>query len=85
MSAGANYAYKALLFIDLFCCALLFRDPDVTISSETGLAMLRADPPRWARMLNWCLNKIQPGHCQMAILADIERAQRAIAYLQARP
>lgn len=79
-----GYGYKALLFIDLFFCALLFRDPDVTISSETGLAMQRAKPPLWAKLLNGFLNLIQPGHCQMAIVADIQRAQTAITYLQAK-
>ena len=84
MSLQQGYIYKILLFIDMFCCALVFRDPDVTISSETGLAMQRANPPRWAKLLNGILNKIQPGHCQMAIGADIQRAQMAIAYLTAK-
>jgi hypothetical protein len=79
-----DYVYKVLLFLDLFVCALVFRDPDVTISSETGLAMNRAKPPLWAKLLNGFLNAIQKGHCQMAIQADIVRAQTAIAYLQTK-
>ena len=84
MSKGANYAYKVLLFIDIFVCALVFRDPDVTISAETGLAMQRTTPPLWARALNAFLDFIQPGHCQMAIADDIIRAQTAIKYLQTK-
>lgn len=79
-----NYAYKVLLFLDIFVCALVFRDPDVTISAETGLAMQRAKPPLWAKMLNWFLNKIQTNHCALAINDDIRRAQTAIKYLQTR-
>jgi hypothetical protein len=77
-----NYLVKALLGLDVFVCVLLFRDPDVTISSETGLAMQRAKPPLWAKLLNGFLNFIQPNHCQLAIAQDIVRAQTAIQYLQ---
>lgn len=81
MSKGANYVYKVLLFLDLFISALCFRDPDVTISAETGLAMKRPKPPLWAKLLNGFLNLIRKGHCARAINDDIERAKAAIAYL----
>lgn len=84
MSIRQGYVYKVLLFIDLFACALLFRDPDVTISAETGLAMQRAKPPLWARALNAFLNAIQKDHCANAVLDDIARAETAIAYLRTR-
>jgi hypothetical protein len=77
-----NYLYKILLFLDLFISALAFRDPDVTISAETGLAMQRAKPPLWAKLLNGFLNLIQKDHCHLAIQDDIERAQTAIEYLR---
>ncbi len=79
-----NYAYKALLFLDIFICSLLFRDPDVTISAETGLAMQRAQPPLWAELLNDFLNLIHKGHCAQAIIDDIARAKTAIAYLKTK-
>lgn len=79
-----NYLYKVLLFIDIFLCALIFRDPDVTISAETGLAMQRAKPPLWAKSLNWILDKIQTNHCALAINDDILRAQTAIDYLRTK-
>lgn len=80
-----NYLYKVLLFLDLFISALCFRDPDVTISAETGLAMLKPNPPLWAKMLNGVLNLIRKGHCAQAIQDDIERAKNAIAYLTRSP
>jgi len=79
-----NYLYKLLLFIDIFLCAVFFRDPDITISAETGLAMQRAKPPAWAKALNWFLDKIQKGHCAQAIEDDIVRAQIAIKYLETK-
>jgi hypothetical protein len=79
-----NYVYKILLFLDLFVSALTFRDPNVTISAETGLAMQRAKPPLWAKLLNGFLDLIRKGHCQAAIGDDIERANTAIAYLQTK-
>jgi hypothetical protein len=79
-----NYVYKVLLFIDIFLCAILFRDPDCTISAETGLAMQRAKPPRWAKMLNGFLNTIQKDHCALSIGDDIARAQTAIQYLNTK-
>jgi hypothetical protein len=79
-----NYLYKVLLFLDIFVCALVFRDPDVTISAETGLAMQRVHPPLWAIILNCFLNRIQANHCTLAIQDDIRRAQTAIQYLQTR-
>jgi hypothetical protein len=79
-----NYLYKVLLFLDIFICALLFRDPDVTISAETGLRMQRATPPLWAKLLNGFLNFLHKGHCAQAINDDILRAQTAIKYLQTK-
>lgn len=79
-----NYAYKVLLFFDIFVCALVFRDPCVTISAETGLAMQRAKPPLWAKILNGFLDKIRKDHCAKAILDDIARAQYAITFLQTK-
>lgn len=79
-----NYAYKVLLFFDIFVSSLLFRDPNVTISAETGLAMQRAKPPLWAKLLNGFLDRIRKGHCAAAVLDDVARAQAAIAYLQTK-
>ena len=79
-----GYVPKILLALDIFVCALVFRDGDVTISAETGLAMQRAKPPLWAKLLNGFLDKIRKGHCATAILNDIARAEAAIQYLKTK-
>ena len=81
---GKSYGYKVALFVDFWVCALIFRDPDITISSMTRLYMMRAKPPYWARGLNGFLNLLQPGHCEIARLSDIARAQGAIVILNAQ-
>jgi hypothetical protein len=84
MSLDRTYVYKVMLFVDIFLCAILFRDPCVTISAETGLAMQRAKPPWWAKRLNQFLNLFHKGHCAQAILDDITRAETAITYLSTK-
>jgi hypothetical protein len=79
-----GYLYKVLLYLDIFVCALVFRDADCTISAETGLALKRPQPPLWAKVLGAVLNFIRPGHTAAAIEDDIARAQAAISYLQQR-
>jgi len=80
-----GYVFKVLLFFDIFVCALIFRDPDVTISSETGLAMRKPNPPWWAKALSGLLNHIQTNHCELAIQGDIARAQTALVRLGSAP
>ena len=72
---------KVLLAFDMFVCAVIWRDSGITISSMVGLAMRKGDPVWWARVLNWLLNAVEKGHCEMAIADDILRAQAAIAIL----
>lgn len=81
-AAPQTYLFKCLLFVDLFAAALIFRDADVTISSMTGLELKKAKPALWARVLGGVLNKIQPGHCTMAITDDIARAEAAVKLLK---
>ena len=71
------YWFKFLLGLDMLGAALLFRDPDVTISSLTGLALRGPCPPRWARALGGCLDWLQADHCELAIAHDIMRAYAA--------
>lgn len=79
MSKG--WVFKVLLAFDVFLCVVIFRDPDVTISAETGLALQRASPPRWAKILGGFLNRLSKNHCANAVLHDIARAQAAVVYL----
>jgi hypothetical protein len=77
-----TYVFKSLLYLDMFLCALIWRDADVTISSMTGLELKRPKPRLWARLLGGALNRIQKDHCQKAIRSDIARAQAALAILE---
>jgi hypothetical protein len=74
-----NKAYTVLIarVIDISLSAFIWRDYDITISAQCGLAMRRPNPPLWARALNAFLNALERGHCELAICADIERAQAA--------
>ena len=58
-------------------CTWIWRLRHITISSMTGLELRRSNPIWWAKGLGWVLNKIQSGHCEKAIAADMARAQVA--------
>lgn len=79
-----SYAFKFLLYLDVFVGSLCARDPDVTISSYCGLALRTKAPGVWpmvARGLGHVLNFIVKNHCESAIANDIKRAQEAIVRL----
>lgn len=76
-----NYISKVLLYFDIFVCALIWRDADITISSMTGLELRKTTPRIWALVLGGALNRIQRGHCESAIIHDIGRAQTALRIL----
>lgn len=85
MSVNNTYAFKFLIALDMFACALIWRDSDVTISSMTGLEMRKSAPALWARALNGFLNLLQKGHCELAIASDLARAQAAQQLLTETP
>jgi len=76
-----TYVFKVLLFLDMFVCALIWRDSGITISSMTGLAMRRPNPPWWAQALYWALDHLEKQHCEQAIANDILRARAALLIL----
>jgi hypothetical protein len=78
-----NNSYGVLLArtIDVLTCSWIWRDYDITISSMTGLALRAQQPPRWARVLGWCLDHIEANHCELAIAADKQRATNALLVL----
>jgi len=76
-----GYVVVVARCIDFLVAGVIWRDYGVTISSFTGLAMRRPAPPLWARMLGGFLNFLEPGHCELAIACDIERAQAALQIL----
>jgi hypothetical protein len=83
MTAYSNsYVMVLARTIDILLCGWVWRDYDVTISSMTGLELRKPTPRAWARILGWILNHLQARHCEMAIIADRERAQQALAILK---
>jgi len=71
MNTENLYAYKFLIALDRFAGALLFRDPNTTISSECGLELRMTDPAWWAILIGkWFLNRFWPNHCERAIRYD---------------
>lgn len=79
-----NKGYVVLLarVADIAVQTFVWRDYDITISAQCGLAMRGAKPARWARVLNRFLNWLEPGHCELAIACDIERAEQALRILR---
>jgi hypothetical protein len=84
MAFNNSYGFVFLRAVDLFWASLVWRDYAVTISSMTGLELRKPAPKRWARILGWCLNHLQAGHCEAAIAADLTRAYLAIKILEGR-
>jgi len=82
MSVEQTWVFKVILAVDIFLCAVLFRDFDVTISSMTGLEIRKSKPALWAKCLGTILNTIQKNHTEMAIASDRQRAQEALRLLQ---
>lgn len=75
------YVFKALLYLDIFACALLLGRADMTISARCGLE-LRAPTGNWLlRGLGHVLNLLQAHHCELAIADDVARAKQAIEEL----
>ncbi len=81
--AWSRYAYTRVLCtaVDVMCAWAIWREADITISAHCGLELRKAAPARWARVLGYCLNHLQSGHCELAIAGDIRRAHDALAVL----
>ncbi|MFZ5659208.1 MAG: DNA helicase UvrD [Pseudomonadota bacterium] len=78
-----RYLRNNLVALDQWLNVLLFNgSPDETISARCMRGVL-AGQRRWAalyRLLNW----IEPGHCESALRAEIERRQYADWYRHAQ-
>lgn len=85
MSTGNGYLYLVARAVDVLACTWFWRQVDVTVSSMIGLEMRGLQPRLYARVLNWILDKIQKGHCELAIAADKQRALDALALLNSIP
>jgi hypothetical protein len=84
MAFNNSYGVLFARTIDVLTCSWIWRDYDITISSMTGLELRKPSPALWARILGWCLNHIEPHHCELAIAADIERATNALLILRGK-
>ena len=78
---GEGYGAKVLFFLDLFICGLIWRMPDITISSMCGLELRRPNPAWWAKAISDFCDVFEADHCEKAIAADAERAHSALQTL----
>lgn len=68
--------------VDVLFASWFWKKVDVTISSLCGLALRKNPNVRtFNGYLGRLLNKIQPGHTEMAIASDIARAQEILKVL----
>jgi hypothetical protein len=73
-----RWVFSFMLFFDIFLCAVVTGNADMTISARCGLYLRHPPPPLIWGLLGRGLNKLQKGHCELAILNDMARAKRAI-------
>jgi hypothetical protein len=78
---SGTYLQKLLLGLDMFVSLILFRDLDITISSQCGLS-LKAGRTGFLSGLGRLLNWVAPGHTDWALTDDIARAEAAIKTLK---
>ena len=79
-----TYVHHVMLYIDIFLCALLTNNPNMTLSARCGLNMRRKDAPKRWTILGATLNKIQNNHCELAITADLDRSLVATKILSGK-
>lgn len=80
---AGNILHSFAVAFDMFCQDLVWDAPiGVTISSRAGLAARRG--VAWpSKVVNTIM--FNPHHCELAILADIQRAEAALALLKGHP
>ena len=64
-SGWRKWVWNILIAIDQLGNSLIGGDPDETISSRAGKAKKKGR--RWAKVLCWALDRIDPGHCGAVI------------------
>lgn len=79
LASRGTLLHSFAVAFDMFVQDVIWNAPiGVTISSRAGLAA-RAGRPRLAKLIDALF--FDAGHCEKAIAADLERAQKAIAVL----
>lgn len=87
MSWDQTYSHTVALAVDRFAAAIIFNEPDITISSLCWFVLNPAKPIQklklsgWQfRLLNWIgsrLEQLFPGHCAAARQGDLYTSARA--------
>jgi hypothetical protein len=92
MAWANTYTHALAIAADMFGSAILWanKTADVTISSVCGLELRREalgqkSATQRLVILGKVLNWIQPGHCEMAIAADMSRLETARTFLISIP
>ena len=70
-----------MIYLDRFAGALVFRDSNITISSQCGLELRKEKPAWWAKVLGGFLNWIDTNHCEGAIQFDASTARETLRLL----
>lgn len=80
-----SYEMVVARSVDILACTWIWRDYDMTISSMAGLELRKPAPKKWALLIGRdFLERLWPGHCEKAILADLARAIEAQAILSGK-
>ena len=82
MSWQGTWTYIVARSADVFTASVIWNEADVTVSSICGLELRagsKGDPT--LQRLGRFLNRLQKNHCELAIAADLARAQAAVKML----
>lgn len=83
MSWSNSYTHTLAIAVDMLTASVFWNTTDVTVSSLCGKALEKGQSKTMLGLLGRALNRLQAGHCQMAIKADLDRINKAKAILEA--
>jgi hypothetical protein len=75
MSWSNTYSHTLAIAIDILTASIFWNVEDVTVSSLCGLALRSGRSSSFLGRLGRVLNRIQSNHCELAIAADLARAE----------
>ena len=85
MAFTQTFVGKVLLYVDIFACSVVSRDPGVTISSHCEVALATKQPglaQAILRALGRTLNRIDREHTAESLSGDTARATETLARLR---
>lgn len=77
-----TYSHTLSISVDMLTASIFWNKDDVTVSSLCGLALRRGESATFLARLGKVLNVLQANHCELAIAADIARANSTIDLLK---